>query len=130
MAKKRSVKRRRKTTTRKPARKPFSRADENWLSRRDLFYGVCNILEGCHRNPEHAAAFRRQKASMEKRFGYDKEPVTRITEEYRLSPAEFRRMKAVIRRNLRLAEPDWFTRSRKSEGPTTSTPSSEVTSQS
>ena len=130
MARKRSAKRRRKTTTRKPARKPFSRADENWSSRRDLFYGVCNILEGCHRNAEHAAAFRRQKALLEKRFGYDKEPVKRITEEYRLSPAEFRRMKAAIRRNLQLAEPTWFRRPRKSEGPATSAPGSEVLSQS
>jgi hypothetical protein len=129
VARKRSAKRRRKMTTRKPARKPFSRADENWLSRRDLFYGVCNILDGCHRNAEHAAAFRRQKASMEKRFGYDKEPVTRITEEYRFSPAEFRRMKAAIRRNLRLPEPVWSAR-KEPESPATPAPCSELMSQS
>ena len=130
MAKKSPARRIRKGAARKHPREPFSRADENWSARRDLFYGICNILEGCHRDPEHAAAFRRQKASMEKRFGYDKEPVERITEECRLSPAEFRRMKAAIRRNLKLAEPTWFRRPKESDSPATSEPTSELMSQS
>ena len=113
MAKKSPARGVRKGATRKPAREPFSRADENWSARRDLFYGICNILEGCHRDPKHAAAFRRQKESMEKRFGYDKEPAARITEEYRLSAGEFRRMKAAIRRNIRLAEPTWSPKNRR-----------------
>jgi hypothetical protein len=90
-----------KAAKKKAAREPFSAADERWSFRRDLFYGMCNILEGCYTDPKREAEFRRQKARLEKRFGYDKEPPPpRITPEYQLSAAEVRRMKAAIRRNL------------------------------
>ena len=96
---------------RKAAHEPSSAADERWSLRRDLFYGMCNILEGCYTDPKREAEFRRQKARLEKRFGYDKEPPPpRITPDYQLSPAEIRRMKMAIRRNLKLAEPVWWRR--------------------
>ena len=99
-----------KPAKKKAAREPFSAADERWSLRRDLFYGMCNILEGCYTDPKGEAEFRRQKARLEKRFGYDKEPPPRIIPEYQLSAAEVRRMKAAIRRNLKLAEPTWWRR--------------------
>ena len=100
-----------KPAKKKASREPFSAADERWSLRRDLFYGMCNILEGCYTDPKREAEFRRQKACLEKRFGYDKEPPpSRIIPEYQFSPAEFQRMKMAIRRNLRLAEPVWWRR--------------------
>ena len=104
-------------------REEFSAAEEQWSLRRDLFYAMCNILEGCYTDPKLEGEFRRQKARLEKRFGYDKEPIPpRITPEYKLSPAEVRRMKAAIRRNLKLAEPTWFRRLNKTKAPATSAP--------
>src|SRR5258708_26483377 len=106
----------RKTTSpRKPApkksREPFSAADERWCAQRDLFYAVCHILEGCYTGRKLERAFRRQKARLEKRFGYDQEPrPPRIIPESQLSPDEARRMKAAIRRNLRLPELTWVRR--------------------
>jgi len=100
-----------KPAKKKAAREPFSAADERWSLRRDLFYGMCNILKGCYTDSKLEGEFRRQKARLEKRFGYDQEPMPpRITPEYQLSAAELRRMKAAIRRNLRLAEPVWWRR--------------------
>jgi hypothetical protein len=112
-------------------REPFSAADEQWSLRRDLFYAMCNILEGCYTDPKFEREFRRQKARLEKSFGYDKEPMPpRITPEYKLSPAEVRRMKAAIRLNLKLAEPAWFRRPKETKAPATSAPVSELMSQS
>ncbi len=97
-----------KPAKKKAAREPFSAADERWSLRRDLFYGTCNILEGCYTDPKLEGEFRRQKARLEKRFGYDQEPTPpRITPEYQLSTAEVRRMKAAIQRNLKLPELTW-----------------------
>ena len=87
----------------KKSREPFSAADERWCAQRELFYAMCNILEGCYTDPELERAFRRQKARLEKRFGYDQEP-PRIVPEFQFSAAEVRQMKAAIRRNLRLPE--------------------------
>ncbi|HEY1860500.1 MAG TPA: hypothetical protein VGG61_09115 [Gemmataceae bacterium] len=94
-----------------PAPDPFSDADAAWCARRDLFYGACQIIEGASPDPKRQAQFRRQKAEMEKRFGYQ-EPA-RVTEEFQLSATEIRRMKAAIRRNLKLSEPTWFRAPRK-----------------
>ncbi len=41
-----------KPAKKKAAREPFSAADERWSLRRDLFYGMCNILEGCYTDPK------------------------------------------------------------------------------
>jgi len=112
----------------KKSREPFSAADERWCLRRDLFYGVCNILEGCSTDPKLEREFRRQKARLEKRFGYDHEP-PRILPEFQFSAAEVRRMKAAIQRNLRLPEFTWV-RPTPVDIPATSAPGSEVLSQS
>ena len=119
--------------TRKPRstklREPFSAADEQWSLRRDLFYAMCNILEGCYTDPKRE--FRRQKARLEKRFGYDREPrPVRITPEFQFSAREVRRIKAAIRRNLRLPELTWVRRSPAAVTPATSAPVSELMSQS
>jgi hypothetical protein len=115
----------------KKSREPFSAADEKWCSRRDLFYAVCNILEGCYTDPKLEREFRRQKARLEKRFGYDREPrPARITPEFQFSAREVRRMKAAIRRNLRLPELTWVRRAPDAVTPATSAPVSELMSQS
>ena len=123
----------RKTGPRKPggkkSREPFSAADERWCLRRDLFYAVCNILEGCYTDPKLERAFRRQQARLEKRFGYGQEP-PRILPEFQFSAAEVRRMKAAIRRNLRLPELNWVRRPNEAEPLDTSAPETEVLSQS
>ena len=118
-----------KPAKKKAAREPFSAADERWSLRRDLFYGMCNILEGCYTDPKLERAFRRQQARLEKRFGYDHEPA-RILPEFQFSAAEVRRMKAAIQRNLRLPELTWVRPTPDVDTPTTSAQETEVTSQS
>jgi len=113
----------------KKSREPFSAADERWCLRRDLFYAMCNILEGCYTDPKLEREFRRQKARLEKRFGYDHEPA-RILPEFQFSAAEVRRMKAAIQRNLRLPELTWVRPTPDAVPPATSAPVSELMSQS
>jgi len=80
--------------------------DDDWDLdlRRDLFYGVCRIIEGSYSDPGHKAEFHRQKAALAERLGYGQEP-KRLTPEYQLSPKEFRRMKAAIRRSVKPSSP-------------------------
>jgi len=113
----------------KKSREPFNAADERWCLRRDLFYAVCNILEGCYTDPKLERAFRRQKARLEKRFGYGQEP-PRILPEFQFSATEVRQMKAAIRRNLKLPELTWVRRAPDAVTPVTSAPVSELMSQS
>ncbi len=95
--------------------------------RRDLFYGVCRMIEGSYSDSVREAEFYRQRTALAKRLGYGPEP-KRLTAEYRLSPQEFRRMKAAIRRNLKLSQPTWL--HAKNRQPPTSAARSEVMSQS
>ena len=120
-----------KPAKKKAAREPLSAADERWSARRDMFYAMCDILEGCCADPKLEREFRRQKARLEKRFGYDREPrPARITPEFQFSEREVRRMKAAIRRNLRLPELTWVRRAPDAVTPATSAPVSELMSQS
>ena len=117
------MKRRKKTRRRirnPPAPDLFNDADAAWCVRRDLFYGACQIIDGASPDPKRQAQFRRQKAQLEKRFGYQ-EPA-RVTEEFQFSASEVRRMKAAIRRNLKLSEPKWFREPRKGHTAPTSLP--------
>ena len=96
--------------------------------RRSLFYGVCRIIEGSYSDPAREAEFQRQKAALAERLGYGPEP-KRLTPEYQLSPKEFRRMKAAIRRGVKLSSAR-VAKPKKSQSSPPSSPRSEVTSQS
>jgi hypothetical protein len=103
--------------------------DKNLDLRRDLFYAVCRIIEGSYSDPAREAEFHRQKAALADRLGYGPEP-KRLTPECRLSPKEFRRMKAVIRRNVKQGSSEASKATKKSVRRSTSSPRTEVMSQS
>jgi hypothetical protein len=55
----------------KPYPPGLTDADVRLEMRRALFYSMCDVIEAtCGKDPERIARFKRQKAALERRFGY------------------------------------------------------------